>query len=210
LQKQNPRNLTAENGFGMNEDTQTVYGTPIGLSLGKQYIIYEDDASRYIVGYGMFSNATTDRPIKIFDAAIKKNGRPRQVLSDHGTQFSSDDEKIFRFKEHLKSKGVELIKARVKHPQTNGKLEKLNHTSKILLKQFDDDLDKTVKFYNHVRPHMSLYNSHTRTPYKAYKDKRKKKNANQSKKVTNKPNQNPREELNSGQHIFFIILVGMS
>ena len=68
--------------------------------------------ARFVVMSGVF-----------FDLAIKRFGKPEQLLSDHGTQFCSDDNKTFRFKEHLKSKGVELIHARVKHPQTNGKLE---------------------------------------------------------------------------------------
>lgn len=148
---------------------------------GKQYILYEDDASRFITGYGEFWTATTDHAIEVFDAAVKKWGKPKQVLSDHGTQFCSDDNKTFRFQEHLKAKGVELIKARVKHPQTNGKLEKLNHTMQLLLKRFND-LGKAVDFYNNVRPHMSLYNGHTRTPHRAFKDKRRKKNATKTKK----------------------------
>lgn len=148
----------------------------------KQYILYEDDASRFIVDYGVFSNATTDNSILVFDQAVKKYGKPKQVLSDHGTQFSSDDEKTFRFQEHLKSKGVELIKARVKHPQTNGKLERLVYTMKELLNRFND-LDKSVDFYNNIRPHMSLYNGHTRTPHRAFLDKKRKKNAKKQKRT---------------------------
>ena len=140
---------------------------------GKWYIFYEDDASRFVTGGGCFTNATTDNSIKVFDRAVKKFGKPLQLLSDHGTQFCSDEEKIFRFKEHLKSKGVELIHARVKHPQTNGKLERLNFTMQGLIDRFGD-LDEAVNFYNNVRPHMSLYNGHTRTPRGAFEEKAKK------------------------------------
>ena len=44
-------------------------------------ILYEDDASRFITGYGEFWTATTDHAIDVFDAAIKKWGKPKQVLS---------------------------------------------------------------------------------------------------------------------------------
>lgn len=138
----------------------------------KQYILYEDDASRLITGYGEFRNATTENSIKIFDSAIEKWGLPKQVMSDHGTQFCADEDRVYEFSEHLKEKGVIHIKARVKHPQSNGKVERLVYTVKDLLDKCKD-LDEAVKFYNEKRPHMSLENGHLRTPIQAFHEKKR-------------------------------------
>lgn len=139
----------------------------------KQCILYEDDASRLITGHGEFRNATTNNSIVIFDTAVEKWGLPKQVMSDHGTQFCANEEKEYKFEEHLKQKGVQLIKARVKHPQSNGKLEKLIDTIKRLLER-GLSLDEAVKFYNEKRPHMSLENGDIRTPIQAFYDKMRK------------------------------------
>ncbi len=140
----------------------------------KWYIFYEDDSSRYITGAGGFTNATTENSIKVFDEAVDKCGVPKQVLTDHGTQFCQNEDNTYKFREHLKSKKVKHILARIKHPQTNGKVEKLNHTMQGLLDRFGN-LQDAVKFYNEVRPHMSLdKDGHLRTPLQAFNDKKRK------------------------------------
>jgi len=137
----------------------------------KQIILYEDDASRLITGYGEFRNATTENSIKVFDESVEDWGIPKQVMSDHGTQFCANEDKVYEFEEHLKSKGVKLIKARVKHPQSNGKIERLVFTIKRLLDR-GLSLDESVKFYNEKRFHMSLENGHLRTPLQAFYEKK--------------------------------------
>jgi len=73
----------------------------------------------------------------------------------------------------LKSYGIKRIKARVKHPQSNGKAERAVGTIKRLWDQLGN-LDKAVKLYNFTRPHMSLTNEKLRTPYQAFLDKARK------------------------------------
>ena len=137
---------------------------------GRQIILYEDDASRLITGFGEFQNATTENAILTFDSAIERWGNPKQLMTDHGVQFCMDPEKEFTFTNYLKSKGVEHILARIKHPQSNGKLERLVFTMKGLMK-WKGNLQESVKFYNEKRPHMSLENGHLRTPLQAFHDK---------------------------------------
>ena len=60
----------------------------------------------------------------------------REVLTDRGTQ-------------------IKHIKARVKHPQTNGKLEKWNDTYELNRFRFDN-FDNFVNWYNTVRFHEAL------------------------------------------------------
>lgn len=139
---------------------------------GREVITYEDDASRCILAYGEFAGATTDNAIKVFDEMIRKwEIVPRELISDHGSQFCEDEDKEYRFRKHVQSCGTKHILARVKHPQTNGKQERLGGTIRGIMRWKGCDLAEAVKFYNEVRPHMSLYNGHTRTPLVAYYEK---------------------------------------
>jgi len=128
---------------------------------GKWLIAILDDASRFIVGYGLFDNATQNNSILVMQQAINKYGAPKQLVSDHGVQFTSiaretclepNDNKFQKF---LKENNIQHIKARIKHPQTNGKLERWWQTNKFLCNHFGS-LQKGIKYYNERRPHMSL------------------------------------------------------
>ena len=113
---------------------------------GMNHIYFEDDASRLVTGYGEFRTATTNDTISVFDSAVEKWGKPREVLTDRGTQFCIDETKTYRFREHLKFLSIKHILGRVKHPQTNGKLERLNYTISQCIK-LKGTLDAAVKFY---------------------------------------------------------------
>ncbi len=136
------------------------------LYKGKQCIIYIDDASRFIPSHGEFDNANTDNSLKVFQRGLKY-GTPKQVMSDHGTQFEE------QFKEGIKQFGAKHIKARVKHPQSNGKAERAIQTIKRLWDKLGS-FDLAVKHYNHKKPHMSLTNGKLRTPYQAFLEKQRK------------------------------------
>ena len=135
---------------------------------GKQLIAYIDDASRYIVGYGMFGEATTENALSVLDNAVQKNGYPKQVMTDHGVQFCSNEEREFRFRNMLKSKGIQHIMARIKRPQSNGKIERWFGTFKKLYHHFNGNVDKAVACYNRM-PHLSLDCS----PAEAYLNKKR-------------------------------------
>jgi len=134
---------------------------------GEQIISFIDDASRFVVGGSKFANATTDNALEVLGKAIARHGKPKQVMTDHGTQFCSDEEKVFRFTEKLKEWDIEHIMAQVKRPQANGKIERWFGTAKKIYQHFGRDLDKTVACYNSM-PHLSL----NMTPAQAYEKKR--------------------------------------
>ncbi|MBI3623292.1 transposase, partial [Candidatus Pacearchaeota archaeon] len=123
---------------------------------GKQGIIFIDDASRFIPSHGEFDNANTENSLKVFRKGLKY-GIPKQVMSDHGTQFED------QFKEGVKEFEVKHIKSRVKHPQSNGKAERAIQTIKKLWNELGS-FDKAVEQYNYKKPHMSLTNGKLRTP----------------------------------------------
>jgi len=147
----------------------------------EQIILLEDDASRFITGFGVFQNANMENSNHVLNQAITTYGRPKQMMTDHGTQFTSlsrescPDPKENMFQQLLKQHGILHIKARVKHPQSNGKVERAGQTIEQLRKHFPS-WDDTVHYYNFQRPHSSLENEHLRTPHQAFQDKMRAKN----------------------------------
>jgi putative transposase len=142
----------------------------------EQLILIEDDASRLLVGFGAFKHATVENSARILKEAIDRYGYPKQLLTDHGTQFVSlpkegcQKPEPTAFQKLLEEYKIQHIKARVKHPQSNGKAERLVQTLKRHKTHFRT-WEKTTEYYNFKRPHMSLDNDHLRTPYQAFIDK---------------------------------------
>ncbi|MGC8663892.1 MAG: DDE-type integrase/transposase/recombinase [Thermoplasmata archaeon] len=98
---------------------------------GKNYIVIEDDASRFIIQFGEFDHASAENSsLEALKKVVEKYGKPREVMTDQGTQFPSleRDEKESEpneFQKYLKENGIIHIKARIKCSQTKNKLEKL-------------------------------------------------------------------------------------
>ncbi|OIO23965.1 hypothetical protein AUJ65_02420 [Candidatus Micrarchaeota archaeon CG1_02_51_15] len=129
------------------------------LSNGKWLILFEDDATRLIVGHGLFDSPTAEAALQVFAVATAKHGVPRQLLTDNGTQFCNTQNRTdpaHAFHGAVKRAGVDHVFTRSSHPQCNGKLEKLNHTITRLYDYYDDDLEKAVKAYNEKKLHSSL------------------------------------------------------
>lgn len=145
---------------------------------GKDAIIFIDDASRFLTGTGDFDNATTENTIKVFKQSLKY-GVPKLVHTDHGTQFcvnEADGKKqgVSDFTLAVRAAGSKHILARVKHPQANGKAERVIGTIKQLWKILGS-LEAAIRHYNYKRPHRSLTNGRLRTPWKAFQDKKRRK-----------------------------------
>lgn len=144
---------------------------------GWKVVMIEDDASRFVIGFGQFKHATAENTIKVFRQSLKY-GKPKQFHSDHGTQFVANEQEGKNLGESqlgkvLKECGVQQIFARVKRPQANGKMERLISTIKRLWIEFGS-LEKAIQHYNYKRPHRSLTNGKLRTPYQAFLDKARK------------------------------------
>jgi len=126
-----------------------------------------DDASRKLLALLECPSPTTDSSIEGMEEALK-HGKIRQCISDHGAQFVANiiDGKS-RFKEYLLSKGIKQILCRIKHPQSNGKVEKWfdtydNHRFAYSTKE------EFMHWYNEVRPHRSLKIEILETPQQAF------------------------------------------
>ena len=95
-----------------------------------------DDASRKLLALIECKSPTTEASIGGMIEAMK-HGRILQCISDHGSQFISNIGGDSRFVEFLEKNGIKQILCRIKHPQSNGKVEKffdLYQNKRILFK----------------------------------------------------------------------------
>jgi len=95
---------------------------------GKWLIAYLDDASRFIAGYGIFDEATTEDAISVLERSINRYAKPLELLTDHGSQFYANFGQIksvgiSSFQQYLADRMINHILGRVQHPQTDGKIE---------------------------------------------------------------------------------------
>ena len=93
---------------------------------GQRLLVYEDDASRFIVGHGMFGEATSNNAVMVLKDATARYGKPKSVLSDHGVQFyasqtSARERGLTEFEVYLMKNHIRHIVGRVNHPQQVGK-----------------------------------------------------------------------------------------
>jgi putative transposase len=143
---------------------------------GKEVCVVLDDSSRFILAGGEFHAATAENSIDLVRKALEDYGeirKIREVITDHGSQFfanktDKNEESESAFGQFLAKNEIKHILARVKHPQTNGKIEKWYHTYEKGRKLFDD-FDKFLNWYNSVRYHESLDEKHyLQTPEDAF------------------------------------------
>ena len=142
--------------------------------IGKYIIAVIDDASRMILAYGEFEHATAENSIFILKEALKY-GDIKEVITDRGPQFTANkfDSKgnaYSQFGEFCKANEIKQILCRVKHPQSNGKIERWFGLYRQKRKFFNS-LQEFVYWYNHIKPHMSLNFEYLETPAQAFRRK---------------------------------------
>lgn len=123
-----------------------------------------DDHSRFLIKIKPYLN--TENVVKsTFEAAFKEYGMPKSILSDNGAQFAGFRHGFTQFEKWLMNLDILPIHGRIKHPQTQGKIERFHRTlNNELLKhtKFNDINDADEKLqcwrdkYNNIRPHEAL------------------------------------------------------
>lgn len=143
---------------------------------GKEVCVVLDDSSRFILAGGEFAAATGETSINLVKKVLEDYGevrKIREVITDHGSQFfankkDKNDESESAFTAFLAENEITHILAGVKHPQTNGKIEKWYHTYEKSRKSFDH-FDRFLDWYNSIRYHESLDEKHyLQTPEDAF------------------------------------------
>ena len=133
-----------------------------------------DDSSRKILAIDEFATINTENSIAVVQRAVQKYGPIcplRELIMDHGSEFGAHrrDENgdwDSEFKQYLGTHDIRPILARVKHPQTNGKIEKWFDTYKRFRYEFAS-LDEFIVWYN-TRPHGSLDFDNLESPELAF------------------------------------------
>ena len=127
----------------------------------------EDDASRKLLALVEANRESTDDSIVGMEMALK-HGQIKQCISDHGSTFTSNfADANSRFGDYLKSKGIKPILCRVKHPQSNGKIEKWFDCYDRNREAFKTK-EKFMYWYNDLKPHRALKFDELESPSQAF------------------------------------------
>ena len=129
---------------------------------GKQCCVVLDDSSRKILSGIECDNATAQASISLVQQVLDEYGsirRVQEVITDRGTQFYANKknrkgEAQHSFGMFLEQEGIKHLLCRVKHPQTNGKVERWFQEYKKHRSHFKT-FKEFIDWYNH-RPHGSL------------------------------------------------------
>ncbi len=141
----------------------------------KQLSVYLDDRTRLITSYGIFKSATAENSITLLKSAIADYGKPKCVMTDHGTQYyanrSECKQENTQFRIALDALGIKHYLARVNRPQTNGKVERffLTYKTEYATGCFNNVKD-FMKHYNEERIHMSLGNKTPKQIWDSFKN----------------------------------------
>ena len=71
----------------------SLWQTDWSVFRGKWLIVILDDASRLIVGWGLFDNATSENSVKVLKEAIVGHGKPKAMLTGRDAQFYASSKK---------------------------------------------------------------------------------------------------------------------
>jgi putative transposase len=127
----------------------------------------EDDASRKLLALIEAKRESTNDSIVGMEIALK-HGQIKQCISDHGSEFTSNlIDANSRFRDYLKSRMIKPILCKVRHPQSNGKIERWfqsydRHRSAYKTKE------EFMYWYNDLKPHKALKFDELETPSQAF------------------------------------------
>jgi transposase InsO family protein len=115
-----------------------------------------DDCSRYCVAIGVFENNTTENMIKLLEGSIEKLGKPREILTDNGSEFGGTGSGDNIFDKWCERQVIKHIRSGIHKPTTVGKIGRLQFTIVSELPYCFNDLEYFRWRYNCERPHRSL------------------------------------------------------
>ncbi len=140
-----------------------------------EILLWLDDHSRYLISATAHKPVTGQTVLATFRAACATHGTPQSTLTDNGFVFTT------RHRGGANAFEIELLKLSVhqkngtpNHPQTQGKVERLNQTLKRWLTarprannltELQHQLNEFTDYYNTRRPHRAL---NRKTPAQAY------------------------------------------
>ncbi len=126
-----------------------------------------DDHSRFLVGLHPVQELTEAVALPALVSSFEEFGLPEAMLMDHGVPWwsTTNGHGLTKFSVHLIEQGIQLIYGRIRHPQTQGKVERFHGTLKAsfrhhgipsTLSEFQSALATFRTVYNEIRPHEAL------------------------------------------------------
>jgi transposase InsO family protein len=161
-----------------NELAQMDFKGDYSLARGKCYpLSLLDDCSRYLHGLWPLGSTGGEGVKRSLEAYFREHGVPLSLLMDHGTPWFSTTNQygLTWLAVWLLKQGVLLRYSGIRHPQTQGKVERFHKTLKRRTKHRGEPTTMgewqrwAVEFrdeYNHERPHEALGNQ---TPGEVYR-----------------------------------------
>lgn len=126
--------------------------------------VFLDDYSRYVVSWKLALRQTEDLVLECLLEGIQRWGKPVEVLTDQGRQYTSWRGRS-AFQKLLVKHGIRHVVSRAHHPETLGKCERLWATvgeefwGRVQPNELSDAQARLAHFfahYNHFRPHQGL------------------------------------------------------
>lgn len=125
-----------------------------------------DDHSRYLLGLRAQQQTGSAGVREALEEVFGRCGMPDQMLMDHGTPWwNMQGAGWTRLSVWLMQQGIQLCFSGYRHPQTQGKVERLHGSMQRALKRrgrpqrkqdWQPWLDEFRREYNHERPHEAL------------------------------------------------------
>jgi len=126
-----------------------------------------DDHSRFIVAYRFMKTPNVKETMEALNDAFGRYGVPREILTDHGSQFYAVRGGVSTFDIFCLEKEIEHILASVRHTQPNGEVERKIRVVKEFLEtlnyrekegeeeEIESKIREWIDFHNYSRIHFA-------------------------------------------------------
>lgn len=124
-----------------------------------------DDHSRCVLASKVLDSVTAEAVASLLRSTVRMFGRPRQILTDHGCQFThARSGGMTVFGTTCEALGIKHIMAGVRRPTTCGKIERWHRSFQDELcsrcdrdvARIEEELPAYLEWYNRERPHFAL------------------------------------------------------
>jgi transposase InsO family protein len=125
-----------------------------------------DDHARFLLAVSVVATVTAAAVWAVFEKAVSRFGLPQRVLTDNAAYFTGRAQGVVAdFERRLWSLGVATSNGAPRHPQTQGKIERLRRTVRGWLAdhepietaaELQELLEEFAEHYNFDRPHQGL------------------------------------------------------
>ena len=107
-----------------------------GPFLDRMFFVLVDAHSKW-PDFVEMKTTTSTKTIEVLRSIFSRNGIPAQIVSDNGSQFSSDH--TDEFATFMKRNGIKHYKSAPYHPATNGLAERFIQTFKNSMRAMKDE-----------------------------------------------------------------------